>query len=351
MSQADPSLPQLHPDSPDPADAAGAEQARFDALVREVASWRAALGEWNDRIARYHQALDPIRHELGAAWRQWVLALDEAALQPGLSRGERQQLGEWIEEAARPLLAMQHDPELAAILARHAPPASETRAPAEDGSRDDETLLDSAEDDWEWQAAAAEALRAERAAQRREAAAAKRRGQPGHGASPQAQTDSPQTPAQSVREVYRRLASLLHPDREQDASRREHKTALMQQANRAYAEDNLLGLLELQWQAGPVDAARRTAADAQRLRHQVSALQAQSAQLQAEVRRLEAGFREATGLAPGWGLQARKADRLISSQAQELRGALASLRRQTLLVADTDLLKTWLREQRRADRA
>ncbi len=44
-----------------------------------------------------------------------------------------------------------------------------------------------------------------------------------------------QQATQSVREVYRKLASALHPDRETDERQREAKTALMQRVNQACA--------------------------------------------------------------------------------------------------------------------
>jgi hypothetical protein len=53
---------------------------------------------------------------------------------------------------------------------------------------------------------------------------------------------------QSVREVYRRLASALHPDRAPEGPEREAMTALMQQANQAYEGKDLLKLLGLQAQ-------------------------------------------------------------------------------------------------------
>jgi len=51
---------------------------------------------------------------------------------------------------------------------------------------------------------------------------------------------------QSVREVYRRLASALDPDRVTEGPEREAMTALMQQANQAYEGKDLLKLLDLQ---------------------------------------------------------------------------------------------------------
>jgi hypothetical protein len=326
---------QIQPDSADPVLAQ--HQERFNALVRDVTAWRTALAEWKARIARYQDAVEPLHRELDAAWQQWGFALEQASLQAGLTRAERAQLQALHREAAGSLLEGEDDAGIPEVLRRHEedPPSVQPgqEDPAVMGAAG---LLQDPAQDWERQAAAAAARRAERAARRRAATASKRRQQ------------SAQEVSQSLRDVYRRLASALHPDREQDAQQRQRKTALMQQANQAYAEGNLLALLELQLQAEQVDAAHLAAADQRRLQHYVQVLQEQLADLQAETRRLEAEFRSATGLAPGSGLQPRKADRLIASEARRLRDQLQLLRRQTRSLLDVEATRLWLREQREA---
>jgi hypothetical protein len=303
------------------------QRTQLEALLQEVAQWRAARGEWQDRIARYQRTMAPLQHEFRAAWREWVLALDHASLQPGLSRAERQQLHELVRQAAAALLEGEGDAEIEAVAHRHSEEAR-SEPPAADTSQEP------ALDDWEQQAAAAAAQRAEWAAQRRRASAAKQRAQ------------AQQAVTGSLRDVYRRLASVLHPDREPDAQQRERKTGLMQQANQAYAEEDLSALIELQRQAEEIEAGRQAPLDGPRLQHHVTRLQEQLEQLQSDTRRLEAWFREETGMPAGSGLQARKADRMISSQARMLREDLEQLRRQLRSLLDVDDLKAWLRAQR-----
>lgn len=336
MSKVNARILQIHPDAAAPLLAQ--QQTRFNSLVRDVALWRGALTEWRERIDRYHRAIEPARRELHAAWREWVFALDHGSLQPGLSRAERDQLGEMVREAIAPLLPADGDSEIAAVARRHAgdPPGARSKPQDADGGPGDAELPEVFAPDWEQQAAAAAAQRAEWAAQRRAASALKRR------------RKEEQEVSGSLRDVYRRLASALHPDREPDAKQRERKTALMQQANQAYADEDLLALLELQLQAEQIDAAHLAGADRRRLHHYVTVLQQQLAELQLETRRLEAEFREATGLPAGSGLQPRKADRMISWEAQRLRNELLRLRRQTRSLADVEALKGWLRDQRRA---
>jgi hypothetical protein len=325
---------QIQPHSADPALAR--HQTRFNSLVRDVTLWRAALSEWKARIGRYRQAVEPIHGELHAAWRQWVFALDQASLQPEFTRAEKSQLEEQLRDAARALLDVGGDDGIAAVLGRHEQELPSVQSRQEGADAPDEELPEDLAPDWERQAARAADQREERAARRREAAALKRRSQ------------ATQEVSQPVRDVYRRLASALHPDRERDAQQRERKTALMQQANEAYTEGNLLALLELQLQAEQVDAGHWAVADQRRLQHYAAVLQEQLAELQAQTRRLEAEFRSATGLAPGCGLQPRRADRLISSEAQSLRHELQLVRRQIKLLLDVQATKLWLREQRKA---
>jgi hypothetical protein len=337
---------QIQPDAADRA--LTPEQARFNTLVRDVATWRAALAQWKAAGERYQQAVEPVRRELHAAWRQWVFALDTASLMPGLSRAERAQLGELLRETATALLGVEGDAEIASVLGRHAEDAVDEVRAGDGDSRlalesaadvagqaptEDEGLEDLAEN-WRQQADAAAAAREQRAASRRAARVRQRH------------TTEAQEVSQSLRDVYRRLASALHPDRETDAIERERKTSLMQQANQAYADDNLLALLELQLQAEQVDMARLAALDQRRLQHYITVLQGQLAELQSETRRLASQLGSSAGTAPGSGLP-RKLDRLVATEAQVLRGELLQLRRQARLLADVDATRSWLREQRK----
>lgn len=60
---------------------------------------------------------------------------------------------------------------------------------------------------------------------------------------------------QTVRDIFRKLVSDLHPDREPDVNERARKTALMQRVNMAYSANDLLGLLELQREIEQIDQA------------------------------------------------------------------------------------------------
>lgn len=54
--------------------------------------------------------------------------------------------------------------------------------------------------------------------------------------------------SQSIKEVFRQLTKVLHPDREMDEDKKAKKSELMQRANLAYKKNDLLTLLELQFE-------------------------------------------------------------------------------------------------------
>jgi len=54
--------------------------------------------------------------------------------------------------------------------------------------------------------------------------------------------------SQSIKEVFRQLTKVLHPDREMDEEKKVQKNELMQRANLAYKKNDLLALLELQFE-------------------------------------------------------------------------------------------------------
>lgn len=90
--------------------------------------------------------------------------------------------------------------------------------------------------------------------------------------------------SQSLRDTYRRLASILHPDRETDESERERKNALMQQANRAYEERDLLTLLSMQLEQERFDPSRLQSLPSERVKQYNQVLREQLGGLQGEIR-------------------------------------------------------------------
>ncbi len=337
-------------------------QKRFNTLIRQIEQAKQTLAAWQDNVLSYRQAhgevLRPLQAELLAGHRQWVLALDAALDRKSWTKTERTTLRELLCDAAGDLLAGLGDEEqIRALFDKH----SEVDFHTEERERvlglkdmaeamtgldlgDDEGIGSDAElfarlqQGLQEQAAAEEARRSAKAATKRKSAAQLKR------------EAEAQRATQSVREIYRKLASALHPDRETDAQEREAKTALMQRVNQAYEAQDLLALLQLQLQIEQIDESHIANAGEQRLKHYNKVLGEQLGELKAEVERVEMAFRMEFGLPPGWGLNPRKLGELLQQTQAQWRAELGQQQRELSMLADVAATKRWLKSERKRQR-
>ncbi|WP_447511208.1 molecular chaperone DnaJ [Acinetobacter geminorum] len=92
-----------------------------------------------------------------------------------------------------------------------------------------------------------------------------------------------QMAAQSRKTVYLKIAAMIHPDREQDETKKEEKTKLFQQASQAYEKQDLFYLLKLQLQLEQNMGLGTKELSAEQLRFYKLALDAQSQQLESQI--------------------------------------------------------------------
>ena len=344
----------------------GAQQKKFNTLIQRIAAQRELLAQWQqaeqDFRRRYAQELKPAALELQALMTQHLHWLDAAYARKGLTKAERSTLADVIARMAADLAQTAPDQATAeAMTALHdryadtdyatqqAQALEKVRAMAEAAlgldlsgvdMSDSEAVLRHAEQQWVQQAqhqaqqAQAEAARAAHHQARQRKPSAKER---------KAQEEAQQA-SQSVREVYRKLASSLHPDREPDPAERVRKTALMQRANQAYADSKLLDLLQLQLEAEQIDAAHLARVNEERLQHYNRVLTAQYQQLQAEMQALRARLHAP----PPASSKPAALLKALSAHLQHLRQHNLHLQRtMRALHDDPQLLKAWIKEQRR----
>jgi hypothetical protein len=333
-------------------------QKRFNSLIRQIAQTRQTLAAWQEAAPAYRHAqaevLLPLQAELMAGQRQWVFALDALLDQRSWTKAERETLGELICDAAGELLeARGDDAELKALFDKHAEIDfdSERREVMlafkdlteavtgldlgdEQEIATEEDLFARMQQRLQDREAAEEAERAAQSVRRRKSAAQQRR------------EAEAQQATQSVREIYRKLASALHPDRETDARQRDEKTALMQRVNQAYAANDLLALLELQLQIEQIDAGHIANASADRLKHYNKVLAEQLAELKAEVDRVEMEFCLEFGLQPDRGLNPRRLGELLEQTSRQWRAELNEQQREMRMLGDVAATRRWLKCQR-----
>lgn len=148
---------------------------------------------------------------------------------------------------------------------------------------------------------------------------------------------------QSLREIFRKLASQLHPDRETDETERQRKTALMQRVNVAYAANDMLGLLELQLEVEQIDQAVLASLSDERIRQYNQVLSGQLRELETEV----AGFEEMAAIEMDADIFDEVTPaamlRTIETDIARLRLKIAVVDEDVQELRDVKMLKAWLK--------
>lgn len=151
----------------------------------------------------------------------------------------------------------------------------------------------------------------------------------------------------SLQTVYRKLAADLHPDREPDTEERARKTELMQRANIAYNNKDLLQLLELQLEIEQIDSAHINAMSDRQLQHYLKILKEQSQELEQAI--AEELLRYGREFAASY--LSRPPKKAMSEMAQDLKELnlrLVAIETDLPVLQDLSHLKIWLRHYQTA---
>lgn len=291
-------------------------QKTFNSQIQQIEKLRAKLAAWDAATTayqeKYSRELVPLFSTATELQHKLVHSLDRAAAQKDLTRTERRKLSELIADLAGDLLAERDDAELKAIYNKHSRSDydSEEAAQVQDmkdmlegmfgldlgddvGLDSPDEIMRRAQAQFQQQQAhykAEQQTREERRGKRKKSAKQLEKEE-------RAEADAKQI-KQSIREIYRKLVSALHPDRETDPQEHTRKTALMQRINQAYDKQNLLQLLELQLELEHIDRNGIGRLDEERLRHYNTVLKRQIDELKIELMRVESGFCAQFGIPP-----------------------------------------------------
>ena len=228
----------------------------------------------------YDQKLRPLQDELDRLNRAMVLLLDQKLLGKGFGVRQRDTMSDLLYVLAEQLLDSAFQDEMAALLDRHDGLDDGDDAPSAEEAEEAEALKaqieamfgidfgDEATDAQSAEDKLAEAMRiiderAKHTKAEHEAAASAHAAHKRRTKKTAKQIKALQQEVDAgklLKDIYRKLASALHPDREPDENERLRKTALMKDVNKAYKSQNLLALLQLQIEANKLDAVNFNAA-------------------------------------------------------------------------------------------
>lgn len=334
-------------------------QKTFNSLIKQIEKRRLLLRAWESVTAtfqqRYANDFLPLERNSTNLQIKMVHCLDRAYDHKALTKAERRKLAAVITNLAGDLAG--EDDSLKAIYNKYSTTDYDSETAAEvDNMKsmleavlgvelgDDvdmsspEDLLQRAHAHMEQQqaeaiteAAAREARRAKRKKSSRQLAAEAR-----------AQKEQAQV-SLSIREIYRKLASALHPDRETDPQERERKTKLMQRVNEAYNKNNLLQLLELQLELEHIDQHSINGISDDRLKHYNKILKEQVRELDQQIMHVEAAFRYSYGVDAFEGVSPETILPILAADMKDLRLTIKTLEHDLAAFEDIKTLKGWLR--------
>lgn len=341
-------------------------QKTFNNQIQQIGKLRTQLAAWDAATTAYHEKYTREMMPLVAASMELqatlVHALDCVSGERGLSKSERNMLGEVITDLAAQLLVERDDAEMKAIYNKHSQSDYDSEEAANmQGMKSmleevlgfdlgDDSELDSPEEILRRAQEQIEEEQVRHQAERQEWEARRAKGKKKSAKQlekeAQAEADARQI-NQSIRDVYRKLASALHPDREADPRERERKTLLMQRINQAYEKQNLLQLLELQLELEHIDRDTIARLDEDRLRHYNTILKGQIAELKHELLRVESGFCGQFGMSLFTRVKPETVLRDLGRDIRHARQANKELERELRTLNDAKGVKAWLKMLRR----
>lgn len=341
-------------------------QKTFNALTRQIEERRARLFIWEEMRPtfqkKYVDDLLPLQRESTDLQVKMVHLLNDAFDHKSLTKAERRALSDLIAEMAGRLVDVCDDVAVKAIYNMHSrsDDDSETVAELDVNSPNPDAVLGVEADENDDFDSPDELLRRldaemqarddarERAKEARRAA--RKQSSPKNRAAQTLQDSAQAELSKSIREVYRKLASALHPDRELDAQERLRKTALMQRANHAYKKKDLLTLLALQLELEHITQQALNGISENRLQHYNKILQEQIGELDEEIQHVERGFRQAYGIPPSTDVSPDTVLRSIRKETVMLQGYISDLAGSLRLFEDIERLKDSLGHMKRMGR-
>ncbi|MPV65244.1 J domain-containing protein [Burkholderia sp. BE17] len=340
-------------------------QKTFNTLVEQIEKRRERLGAWEAVMPvfqkKFVDGLLPLEQASTALRIRLLNLLDDAFLQKGLSKAEQRTLSALIADMARNLLDVSDDAQLKVIYNRHAASgdddrAATDRAPTKQASEptpaaepaDDLDTLSPDELAERMQAELDEQFKRDMADhEAREAQRAKRKKAPRQSAAAAKREAEQAESSKSIREVYRKLASALHPDRETDPREQQRKTVLMQRVNHAYAKGKLLQLLELQLEIEQIDRRAIDGLGEDRLTRYNGILEEQLRELDQEIQHVETGFRRTYGIASSVKVAPDTVMRMLTRDIAGMQRSNHDLTMALREFDDPEKVRDWLKDMKR----
>lgn len=295
MPQTDKPVPSLTPQISSPGQRQLSELqqqfnqkvAQIEQLKQELAGRRSSMEQAQKRIEK---ELRPIIMQQLEKRVDLVQLLDEAFALPLFSFREKEKLAFLIADIAFDLIAQYERQDLVPLHDRYAavPYAERLAQPAEDLEEHEEAIPDAEQGIDEEDLDEFERLQAQLDREQEERERAKQNRQKGRKTKAQQQKEEQakaelRNISKASRRVYTNLAKQLHPDKEQDETKRAWKEEAMKRVTQAYHHDDFFELLRLQMEFMQQQGMALEKLPDEQLQYYVKLLDDQVGELQAEL--------------------------------------------------------------------
>lgn len=332
-------------------------QKTFNTLVEKIAQQRDTLTQWQAVALTYQQKVARDYHPMQRAFQDlqaaFARSLDQLLEKPGLTKTERQAVGDIIWQIAEGLITQTGDASLKPLYAKyrgadfdtqHSDAVESMKATmAEMFGFDIDQMADAQSPEEVLEHLRNQFDKDDFASPK----AVPRKPTAKQLARAEAQKAEADKTSLSIREVYRKLASALHPDREPDLQERQRKTELMQRVNQAYAAKDLLKLLELQLELEHIDASTIAGLSDDRIRHYNKVLKEQLAELELEVDSLQRVLKAGFAMDDYQPLGIASVMPRLAQDIARMKDLVAQIKADARVLGDTKALKSWIKEYRR----
>ena len=347
------------------------EQKKFNKIIGDIDKSRRAIADWDAASAEFRKSLlafvEPLDVESLDLRGQIVDRIDKALAGelPGRKLGSRQRadLEEIVFSEAAELFNETGDERWKKIYDKHLPKFEQTmkeemRSASEQmrAMFEDEMGLDMGDigenaspEEWVARARAAQREALDKQQQQQQDSAASSGSGKRTGSGKRAQQEARAAAeagkmSQSIKEVYRKLASALHPDRAHGEIAPERQAELMARVNEAYDKKNLLVLLEVQLEIDQIDQKHIAELGEEKLALYNKVMAKQLEELQGERMQAEGAFKQEFGIPFYAWVDLNDLPELLEQYKGKAAEDVADLREQAAALVDTEAVKKWLKE-------
>ena len=330
---------------------------QFNTLIKKLEAMRTRLAAWKEAmpviLRQAEQEYAPLARAFAEHQKALLLLLDRMAGHKALGKRNRAKLSDAICDMALEQLARGGGDDIKAIYNRHS--GGDFDVDIDDGGAAIKGMMEDmtgvqldGDVDWTSPEAVFEALarRADEEQQAAEAKAASRRKSPSEIARELRAAAESDKLKQTVRDIFRKLVSELHPDREPDGAERARKTALMQRVNAAYTANDLLALLELQLEIEQIDQASIDKLGDERIKQYNKILEGQVRELERETASMEYAAEMEMGIQTLGRVTPQIMLRHLRADIAEIQAANAAIVAELEEFSDINRLKAWLKTYR-----